>query len=163
MTESAVAEPAAIWPGARLVAGLFGLGHFPLAPGTVASAFGLLTGALLMRLGSAALPEALLAVTIIGLLAVDHSGEATADPGWIVIDELAGQWLAMVMIPRISAIGLIAAFVLFRALDIAKPGPVGWADRRHNAAGIMGDDLVAGAMVACAIWLAVRIWPHVLG
>ncbi len=41
--------------------------------------------------------------------------------------------------------GLLAAFLMFRLLDVAKPGPIGWADRQGGAAGIMADDLIAGA------------------
>ena len=47
---------------------------------------------------------------------------------------------------------LAAAFVLFRALDIAKPGPIGWVDRQKGAVGVMGDDLVAGAAGAVIVW-----------
>jgi phosphatidylglycerophosphatase A len=149
---------------ARVVASLFGLGFIPFAAGTVASLLGVATGVLIMRHGSqAALPEALLAVIVLGLLAIEHSGAATTDPGWIVIDELAGQWLAMVTLTHASPIGLAVAFVLFRILDIAKPGPVGWADRRHNAAGVMGDDLVAGAIAAALLWAVQLEWPALLG
>jgi phosphatidylglycerophosphatase A len=47
--------------------------------------------------------------------------------------------------------GLIAAFVLFRLFDIWKPGPVGWADRRDDALGVMLDDVIAGVLGAIAV------------
>jgi phosphatidylglycerophosphatase A len=100
---------------------------------------------------------------VLGLLSIEHSGAATTDPSWVVIDELAGQWLAMATLSHPSPQGLAVAFVLFRILDISKIGPVGWADRRHNAAGVMGDDLVAGAIVAGLIWGIQMLWPTLLG
>ena len=53
----------------------------------------------------------------------------------------------------------LAAFVLFRLLDIIKPGPVGWADRRHGVSGIMMDDVIAGLMVAIVLLACRLIWP----
>jgi phosphatidylglycerophosphatase A len=50
--------------------------------------------------------------------------------------------------------------VLFRVFDIAKPGPVGWADRRGGAWGVMGDDLIAGALAAAVLGL-VRVMVQV--
>ena len=148
---------------ARAGASLLGLGFVPFAPGTLASLLGVWTGAALLHRGPAALPEAVLAVTVLGLLLIEGSGAADRDPGWIVVDELAGQWLAMTTLTHAGPIGLGAAFVLFRLLDIFKPGPIGWADRRPNAAGIMGDDLLAGAIVAAMLWAVQLQWPHVLG
>lgn len=87
------------------------------------------------------------------------------DPGWIVIDEVAGQWVALLPLTfgaasvgvGIGALwpGWIAAFALFRLFDIWKPGPVGAADRRGDVTGVMLDDVIAGAMAAvCVILLA---------
>jgi phosphatidylglycerophosphatase A len=86
-------------------------------------------------------------VTLIGyyaILAVTDSAEADADPGWIVIDEVAGQMLSLVTLSRLDWRLVALAFALFRVFDITKPGPVGWADRRGGAFGIMLDDLIAG-------------------
>jgi phosphatidylglycerophosphatase A len=81
----------------------------------------------------------------------------------VVIDEFAGQWIAMLGLARPAWPGLLAAFVLFRLLDITKPGPVGWADRQPGAVGIMADDVIAGVLAA-AILFAIRIaWPDLLG
>lgn len=88
-----------------------------------------------------------------------------ADPGEIVVDEVAGQWVALLPLSfgavsagvGIGALwpGWIAAFGLFRLFDIWKPGPVGWADRRGDVAGLMLDDLVAGTLAAiCVVILA---------
>jgi phosphatidylglycerophosphatase A len=146
---------------ARFVAAGWGCGFVPIAPGTVASAVALLFGAWLMHVSPILLPTAVLVAAFAGLWAI-RAARVEGDPGWVVIDEFAGQWLAMCGLVRASLPGLLAAFVIFRLLDIAKPGPVGWADRQGGAAGIMADDLIAGAITACILW-AVRLrWPELL-
>jgi phosphatidylglycerophosphatase A len=139
---------------ARLVAGGFGLGRVPVAPGTAASAAAVLAGAALLAAAPWALPVAVLAAALLGVFAIVGSG-VTGDPGWVVIDEIAGQWIALLALPRPAPLWLLAAFGLFRALDVAKPGPVGWADRRRGAAWVMADDVIAGALAA-ALLLAAR-------
>ncbi len=94
------------------------------------------------------------------------------DPGWIVIDEVAGQWIALFPVSlgawqagvSSSALwpGWIAAFVLFRLFDIWKPGPVGWADRQGGALGVMLDDAVAGALAAVGVALFAALAHGVL-
>jgi len=59
--------------------------------------------------------------------------------------------------------GWIAAFVLFRAFDILKPGPIGWADRRGGALGVMLDDVIAGAFAALGVLLLAGLWHGVMG
>ncbi len=69
------------------------------------------------------------------------------DPPEVVIDEVAGQWLALAAAPPTLA-GAAAGFVLFRAFDILKPFPANWCDRRlHGGLGVMADDWVAGGYV----------------
>jgi phosphatidylglycerophosphatase A len=77
----------------------------------------------------------------------------------VVVDEFAGQWITMIALLTPSPAGLIAAFVLFRFFDITKLGPVGWADRRHGAFGIMADDVIAG-VIAGMLLLAARVAAH---
>jgi phosphatidylglycerophosphatase A len=147
---------------ARLIASGCGCGFVPYAPGTVGSAVAVLSGALLMQLPPYALPAAVLLATLGGLWAV-RAANVESDPGWVVIDEFAGQWLALFGLARASLAGLLAAFIIFRLLDIAKPGPIGWADRQHSAAGVMGDDVIAGAITACILWAINARWPQLLG
>lgn len=99
---------------------------------------------------------------VLGAWSIRRAG-GTGDPGWVVIDEIAGQWIAMLPLPRASLVGCALAFALFRLFDIAKPGPVGWVDRRHGAWAVMGDDVVAGALAACGVGVLRWALPGVLG
>ena len=74
-----------------------------------------------------------------------------ADPGAIVVDEVAGQWLVLLAAPR-DPLAWALAFVLFRIFDIWKPWPVRWADRHiHRGFGIMLDDLLAAGYAALVL------------
>ncbi|WP_421991211.1 phosphatidylglycerophosphatase A [Roseococcus sp.] len=63
----------------------------------------------------------------------------------------AGQSLALAA--ATGWVGVLLAFALFRAFDILKPGPVGWADRQKGPFGVMADDVIAGAMAAAVLLL----------
>ncbi len=139
----------------RSIASFFGIGFFPIAPGTAGSAVALLIGAALMAGPSWLLPLGAALAAVAGYLAIPRAlADPNADPGWVVIDEVAGQWIAMLGLARVSATGLAAAFLGFRLLDVWKPGPVGWADRQPGGFGIMADDILAGAGVALALYAA---------
>ena len=139
----------------RFIASFFGVGFFPVAPGTAGSAVALLIGAALMLGPPWLLPLGAALATATGYLVIPRAvTDPDADPGWVVIDEVAGQWIAMLGLAGVSVAGLIAAFVGFRVLDIWKPGPVGWADRQTGAFGIMTDDIIAGSVVAAALYVA---------
>jgi phosphatidylglycerophosphatase A len=145
----------------RMIASGLGSGFAPVAPGTAGSLVALAFGALLLTGPRWALPLAIVLATIAGLWAIGRSG-GSDDPGWVVIDEFAGQWISLLPLSTPSPLGLLAAFALFRLFDITKPGPVGWADRQHGAAGVMGDDLIAGAIAAGAIWGFQQAWPGLI-
>jgi phosphatidylglycerophosphatase A len=155
----------------RAIATLFGLGYLRPGPGTWASAAALpLLWALHVLGGFPAVAVATLAVTALGWWAVarETAGAAEKDPGEIVVDELAGQWLALWPVSAGAMMsgapvlalwpGWIAGFVLFRLFDILKPGPVGWADRRRGVAGVMLDDLIAGALAAAGTVLLAALF-----
>ncbi len=137
----------------RVLASGFGAGHAPRAPGTVGALLGLALGAALLAAGHLPLLFGCVAVTGLGVYAVGTLPEATLDPGWVVIDEIAGQMIVLLGLPHVSIVGLLLAFALFRLFDILKPGPVGWVDARHDAYGVMGDDVVAGGMGLVVILL----------
>jgi phosphatidylglycerophosphatase A len=89
------------------------------------------------------------ALTAAGFWAVARINAPDEDPPWVVVDEAAGMALALAFTPAsLGWLGVALAFGLFRALDILKPGPVGWMDRKPGNVGVMGDDLVAGALTA---------------
>lgn len=135
-----------------------GIGRLRPAPGTWGSA-AVLPAVLLGPLPCLALALALGAA---GWWALRREAEAAEDPGWVVVDESAGQLLALAALPAGAGWpGVALAFALFRALDILKPGPVGWADRQPGALGVMLDDVLAGAIAAALILLARTLWPGV--
>jgi len=129
----------------RAVASLGGIGFLRPAPGTWGSA-AVLPLALLP--GWVSLVAAVV-FAVAGYWAVARLPEATADPGWVVVDEAAGQSLALAA--AVGWMGVLLAFLLFRAFDILKPGPVGWADRRKGPFGVMADDVIAGALAAAIL------------
>jgi phosphatidylglycerophosphatase A len=145
----------------RIVASGFGIGFFPVVPGTAASLLAVVLGVGLSSLSPFALPAAVLVAAFGGLWAIGAAG-GDDDPHWVVIDEFAGQWIALLPIGRPTLAGLAAAFLLFRFLDIVKPGPVAWADRQRGPAAVMGDDLVAGGIAAGILWAVQSRWPGVL-
>jgi phosphatidylglycerophosphatase A len=154
---------------AAFIAAGFGSGWAPKAPGTGGSLVGLLIGGALLHLAPLLLLTGTLVATYGGLWAIRAAtglpwlaGGKTAndDPGWIVIDEIAGQMLSLLALHRPSILGLAAAFALFRLFDIAKPGPIGWADSRGGAAGIMADDILAGAAAGLILLLGQAAIGH---
>ena len=147
---------------ARLIASGCGCGYVPVAPGSAASAIAVLLGALLMQITPALLPAAALIAALGGVWAIS-AARIEGDPGWIVVDEFAGQWVAMCGLVHASLPGLLAAFIIFRLLDVTKPGPIGWADRQSGAAGVMADDVIAGAFAAGILWAVRSHWPALLG
>ncbi len=159
-TDGATARPSRVTPW-RFIAGGFGTGFVPLAGGTVASLAAVVSGAALIMLSPWGLPLAALLATVGGFLAIRRAG-IEGDPGWVVIDEFAGQWITLLALPRPSAVELLLAFALFRFFDITKLGPVGWADRQHGAFGIMADDVIAGVIAAMLLALANIVWPELL-
>ncbi len=125
----------------------------------MASAAAALTGAGLLHLSPLALAVAALLATVGGMVAVTRAG-VEGDPGWVVIDEFAGQWISLMALARPTLAGVIAAFVLFRLFDVTKLGPVGWADRQHGAFGIMADDVIAGIITAVVLVLVRLLRPQ---
>jgi len=129
---------------ALAIATVGGVGYAPVAPGTVASA--LTVAALwLLPFSRSALVLFFVIVTVVGTWAADRAERAIGgkDPGAIVIDEVAGMTLAVLTLPLTPAV-LGAAFVLFRAFDIAKPWPIRELESRFRGGfGVMFDDLIA--------------------
>jgi len=88
-------------------------------------------------------------VWVSGIAAAESGAE---DPGEVVIDEVAGQWLTLAVVPP-DFLLYAAGFVLFRVFDIWKPWPVSWADRNlKGGLGIMADDILAGVYAAVILF-----------
>jgi phosphatidylglycerophosphatase A len=135
-----------------ILASGFGLGYAPKAPGTFGSLLGLALGAALLAMGHLPLLFGTVMVSGLGIYVIARLPEhAAADPGWIVIDEIAGQMIPLLALTELSFWGVLLCFGLFRLFDIFKPGPVAWADKRHDEFGVMGDDIIAGLLA----WLVV--------
>lgn len=133
------------------------VGRIRPAPGTWGSLAALLPAAGMAMAGDWLLEIGVVVACIIGVKAADiyeaHSGKKDASE--VVIDELAGQWIALLVIP-FDWRWWLTAFLLFRLFDIAKPGPVKMAERLPGGIGVMADDVVAGVLVA-ALLLVVQL------
>lgn len=147
-TEAAAGPRAGTW--AWVTATFFGAGRLPVAPGTWGSAAAVLLWWIVTRWirpgwqAEAAVGLVLLAVAIGIPAATRVSREARhKDPGFVVIDEVAGQLIALVGVP-VSWKTLLASFILFRAFDTLKPPPVRQLERLPEGAGIVVDDIGAG-------------------
>ncbi len=145
---------------ASLIATWFGLGLIPIAPGTWASLVALLL-AWVLRAGSnrAGLAIAIALSIGTGWWAAGSFARARGvpDPGEVVIDEIAGQWLVLLAAP-FNPLAWIAGFLLFRLFDIWKPWPVRWADRHvKGGLGIMLDDILAAGYALLVLAAAATI------
>ncbi len=148
------------WHPASLIATWFGVGRLPVAPGTWGSAVTLpIAWILAAWLGPAWLFGAAALVFAVGWWAAGVHARRTGieDPGEVVVDEVAGQMLALAVVP-VDLVYYAAAFALFRIADIWKPWPVSWAERRlPGGLGIMADDMVAGGYAAVVLIAAMEV------
>jgi phosphatidylglycerophosphatase A len=145
------------WHPAAIMATWGWSGLLPGAPGTWGSLFTLPFAWLIAGTwGPSALFVAAAVAFLIGLWASGRYllNSKSKDPGTIVIDETAGQFLALALVP-VELWWYVAGFVLFRAADILKPWPASWADRSLSGAlGVMTDDIFAAAYVLAALYTA---------
>ena len=135
-------------PEVVLVCGL-GSGFAPYAPGTFGSVLAVLIWwFLLAPLGLVSQLLVIVTVTALGTWLTHRVRKryGVGDPGAIVIDEFAGQWVVLLAAPVELWVALLG-FALFRLFDIWKPWPVGYLERNVGGAfGVMIDDLAAGIM-----------------
>ncbi len=140
-----------------LIASGLGSGFAPVAPGTFGS-FAALLPCILLGTHASLLLLCIVAACAAGLWAIPRASGG-ADHGWVVIDEVVGQWITLLGVPALhaplrsgatwsEAAWFAAAFLMFRLLDIVKPGPIRTLDRRHDAFGVMADDVAAGMLGA---------------
>src|ERR1700716_3073747 len=137
-------------PGSTVVATFFGVGRLRPGPGSWASAVTvLLWAALAYGLAPALRTPVAIAlavlVTLIGIPAATRVARASGlkDPQFVVIDEVAGQLIALIAVP-LAWKTFLAAFILFRGFDIWKPFPIRRLELLPEGTGIVVDDLGAG-------------------
>jgi phosphatidylglycerophosphatase A len=147
---------------AWVLATFFGVGFMRPAPGTWGSAAGLLLWLAAahwlhpspphLTLGTAI---AALVVLLVGIPAssIVAREAATEDPQFVVLDEVAGQWIALIA-ATVRPWEWLLAFLLFRIFDILKPSPAREFDRMHSGFGIMMDDIAAGVYALAILFLA---------
>jgi phosphatidylglycerophosphatase A len=167
LSTSGVRRAFRLHPFAAILACGFGSGLSPVAPGTAGSAVALLLAWLLAGLfhpshgpslaAGVGLLVSGLAIAAVGVPAATRVARAMSvkDPGCVVIDEFAGQFLASCPVPlfrfeteaaRVAA--WIVSFLLFRLFDIWKPGPIRRLEELPDGLGIVIDDVLAGLLAA---------------
>ena len=161
-----------------------GVGYLPLAPGTWGSLVGigvyaLVRGAAMKLMFDAGAGRnfnllhvyygvlavelvAIIVITLAGIWAASRTEKLSGrkDPGKVVIDEVAGQFIALMPVPYLLGTAwwsAILAFVLFRFFDIVKPYPARKLESLEAGLGIMADDIVAGVYAATVVAVAVVI------
>jgi len=163
-----------------------GVGYFPIAPGTLGSIVGVLLYLILRFYTVQAMTAFLRAdsilrfdpqpmffaveamvivlVTLVGIWAASRVErlEQKKDPGKVVIDEVAGQLIALLPVPLAvgapARLWILFGFLLFRAFDIVKPYPVRRLEHLESGLGIVIDDVAAGAYAAAVLSIIIAVW-----
>ena len=141
-----------------------GVGYLPLIPGT----FGSMVGAgIFLLLRSWPLQLAFIpVVTVLGVWAASQTERILGrkDPGMVVVDEVAGQMIAMLPLSLLVTgpwlVWVIVSFNLFRLFDIFKPYPAGRLEHLHGGFGIMADDVVAGIYAAIVTTILIKAFGY---
>jgi phosphatidylglycerophosphatase A len=152
--------PAPLW--ATLIATLFGVGRIKPGPGTWGSASAALIWFALAKYIPAVWQPGTLGglaafAVAIGIPAATRVARASRvkDPQFVVIDEVAGQWITLLFAPMAWKT-IVAGFILFRAFDIVKPPPVRQLERLPEGTGIVVDDIAAGIYALAVLQLLVH-------
>lgn len=155
---------------AQMIGTVGGVGYLRPASGTWGSAAALPLAWVVYVLGGPWLVIALAVVLFVAgtwATAEMTRGSDNHDPSEVVMDEVVGQWIALLPVfigaahvgAPVLALwpGWVVGFLAFRLFDISKPGPVGWADRRNDPIGVMLDDVFAGIMAAIVVALSAAV------
>lgn len=149
-------------PLATLIATFFGIGRIRPGPGTWASGVTVLLWAALAHTmvpahRTLAVISLAVLITLIGIPASTRAARAAGakDPQFVVIDEVAGQLIALIAVP-LGWKTFLAGFLLFRTFDILKPPPVRQLEQLPEGSGIMLDDVAAGILALVAMQLLLR-------
>ena len=156
---------------AWLVATFAGAGYLRPGPGTygsvAAALLWLIAGSVVhhntVSLSIVTAVSAVLA-TAVGIPAATRVAREAGrdDPGFVVIDEVAGQWVALLFAPPLWTNALVA-LLFFRFFDILKPPPIRWLEALPAGLGIMADDLAAGMFALGATQLTLHFLTHMQG
>lgn len=145
---------------AKLLATGFGIGHIPFASGTFASAAALPVGFGLILIGWQALVVTTAVAVVIGVWACGRHahGLQVVDPSECVLDEVAGQWIALTPIALYARpfdwIPYAIGFLFFRLFDVLKFWPMSAAETLPGGYGVMADDVLAGLLAAGVVYAA---------
>jgi phosphatidylglycerophosphatase A len=157
-------DPKTTFPKSRLswiIATFFGIGHLQPGSGTWASAatLALWWAAALWLPPTWLVPAAIAVSVLVTLIGIPPSTvvareSGIKDPGFVVIDEVAGQMIALIAAP-VNWKYMLAGFILFRSFDIVKPFPLRRLEELPGGTGIMMDDVGAGlyALALLQLWL----------
>jgi phosphatidylglycerophosphatase A len=136
-------------------------GYFPIAPGTVGSAAGLVFYALVWWTQSSIVEVGLIAALFAAGVWAGTTAEryfGGIDPGPIVIDEVVGMLMTLAFIP-VGWSAALAGFVLFRIFDVIKPYPAGRFEQLHGGLGVMADDAMAAVYANLSLRLLMWLLP----
>lgn len=146
---------------AKIISTIFGVGYFPLAPGTMGSLAALIVYWICPEINALQLAMIILGISALGIYTATITEremknklgqERGIDPGIVVIDEVIGMLIALLFVPK-TALFLIAAFIFFRIFDITKPYPIRRMEKFPGGWGIVLDDVIAGIYANIAIQL----------
>jgi phosphatidylglycerophosphatase A len=147
---------------AELIGTFLGIGRLQPGPGTWASAATVLIWTAMAGVISPAtrMPVAIGLAVIVILIGIPAAtrvarGSGIKDPGFVVIDEVAGQLVTLIAVP-LAWKSFLAGFILFRAFDILKPPPVRQLEALPEGAGIVLDDVAAGLYALIVVHLLMR-------
>ena len=144
---------------ALVIATWFGCGYSPAAPGTVGSLAALgIAATLIQRAGWQPWYFAVIAVLILApsiwAAGVAERVCGKKDPDMVVVDEVIGQWLALLGMASVNWKAYLGAFLLFRIFDVWKPVPIRQLEALPGGVGIIADDVMAGVYAALVLFLA---------
>ena len=153
-------RPTPLW--ATLVGTFLGIGRMRPGPGSWGSAATVLLWAALAYILplSLRIPLAIALAAMVTLIGIPAAtliarGSRIKDPQFVVIDEVAGQLVALIAVP-LAWKSFLAGFILFRVFDIVKPPPVRQLEAIPEGAGIVLDDVAAGLYALAVMHLFLR-------
>jgi phosphatidylglycerophosphatase A len=136
-------------------------GYFPIAPGTVGSAAGLLVYLLVWWSQSPLVEVGLIAILFAAGVWAGTTSEryfGGIDPGPIVLDEVVGMLITLAFVP-VGITGALIGFLLFRVFDVVKPFPARRLEALHGGLGVMADDAMAAIYANIALRVVLYLRP----